>query len=71
MYLKELNQLTYPLPLEIIDLYKYIFFLLAGLSQRYAGLTSEPQRHDLMKLQAKLVSANWKDISIQPGLILK
>ena len=70
MYLKELNQPTYPLPLEIIDLYKH-GFLLAGLSQRYAGLTSEPQRHDLMKLQAKLVSANWKDISIQPGLILK
>ena len=73
MYLKELNQPTYPLPLEIIDLYKYgffLFFLLAGLSQRYAGLTSEPQRHDLMKLRAKLVSSKWKDISIQPGLIL-
>ena len=51
MYLKELNQPAYPLPLEIIDLYKhgtFFFFLLAGLSQRYAGLTSEPQRHDLM-----------------------
>ena len=47
MYLKELNQPTYPLPLEIIDLYKH-GFLLAGLSQRYAGLTSEPQRHDVM-----------------------
>ena len=72
MYLKELNQPTYPLPLEIIDLYKHVFFffffLLAGLSQRYAGLTSEPQQHDLMKLRAKLVSANWKDISIQLGL---
>ena len=62
MYLKELNQPTYPLPLEIIDFIRTFFFclfvfLLAGLSQRYAGLTSEPELSDLMKLQAKLVSA--------------
>ena len=51
MYLKELNQPTYPLPLVTIDLHKQrlsMLFSLAGLAQRYAELTSEPQLSDLM-----------------------
>ena len=42
MYLKELNQPAYPLPLEIIDLYKHGIFFFFFYLQVYPKGTSEP-----------------------------
>ena len=51
-------------------MYKPKLSSLAGLTQKYAGLDSEPELSDLMNEVASQVCAKWKDISIQLGLTL-